>query len=74
MLVLSRKRGEKIIITDTTTQEQIVIVLVKAHYGKARIGIEADQRFTVMRPELANAKDPSNESNHQVENGNKQSI
>ena len=47
MLVLSRTRGEKIIIGD-----DIVITLVEVWNGKVRIGIEAPKDIPVYREEV----------------------
>lgn len=47
MLVLSRKRGEKIVIDDN-----IVITVTEVMPGKVRIGIEAPREINVVRAEL----------------------
>lgn len=47
MLVLGRKRDERIFIGD-----DIVITLVRADRGRARIGIEAPPHVHVVREEL----------------------
>jgi carbon storage regulator len=47
MLVLSRRPGEQIMIGD-----EIVIVLVEARLGVARIGIDAPRSVPIVRTEL----------------------
>ena len=51
MLVLSRKKNEKIILK-TTDNKEIVITLVKIESNKVRIGIEAESDVTILREEL----------------------
>ena len=48
MLVLSRKNGEDILIP----QHDIVITVVEARNGKARIGITAPSDVKIIRREL----------------------
>lgn len=48
MLVLSRKKGECIVIGD-----DIVITVVKIHGDKVRLGIEAPREIPVNRQEVA---------------------
>lgn len=47
MLVLTRKPGEKIVISGNIT-----ITLIEVNGGKARIGIEAPANVSIMREEL----------------------
>jgi carbon storage regulator len=49
MLVLSRKLGEKIQIS-----ENITITVLEIDRGKIRLGIEAPRSVSVLRQELAN--------------------
>jgi carbon storage regulator len=49
MLVLTRRNNERIIIGD------IVITLLEAHGGKARIGIEAPKDVLIFREEVLTA-------------------
>jgi carbon storage regulator len=49
MLVLSRKLGEKIQIS-----ENITITVLDIDRGKIRLGIDAPRNVTVLRQELAN--------------------
>ncbi len=59
MLVLSRKKNEKIIIRD-----DITIVIVEIRGDKVRLGIEAPKDVTVHREEVFNAI-----KNGEVKNG-----
>jgi carbon storage regulator len=47
MLVLSRKKGESIVISDS-----IVVTVVDLRNGKVRLGIEAPKEVPVYRKEL----------------------
>lgn len=51
MLVLSRKRGEEIIIDD-----QIVVKVLEIRGSQVRIGVEAPKEVRVMRGDLENAQ------------------
>ncbi len=42
MLVLSRKKGERVIITDEAGEVVATLVVVDIRVNKARLGIEAD--------------------------------
>jgi carbon storage regulator len=48
MLVLSRKPGEKILISD-----EIMIMIVRIGPNTVRIGIEAPSHVTIVRDELS---------------------
>jgi len=54
--VLSRKTGQKLIVTipPCDTEREIVVMLcdIRDNGGKARIGIEADTSISIMRAEL----------------------
>lgn len=52
MLVLSRKLGEKIYISDN-----ICITVVDIDRGKIRLGIEAPREVPIFRKELLNKED-----------------
>ena len=47
MLVLTRRRGEEIVIGD-----QVVITVVESHKDNVRIGIDAPRELTIRRGEL----------------------
>ena len=49
MLILSRKRQEKIVITDGVTEITLTICDIRG--DKARIGIEAPPNFAIHRPD-----------------------
>jgi carbon storage regulator len=50
MLVLSRKVGERIFIGD-----DIAVTVVRVAPGVVRLGVEAPERFAIMREEIKNA-------------------
>jgi carbon storage regulator len=52
MLVLSRKRGESIIIGD-----DIAVVVIEARGGRVRLGVQAPSSVPVHRSEIRNAID-----------------
>ncbi|MGB2987302.1 MAG: carbon storage regulator [Phycisphaerae bacterium] len=63
MLVLSRKVGEGIIVRDTETGETLSVRLlhIAIHDGvpsHVRLGIEASQRFNIVREEIDNRCQP----------------
>lgn len=51
MLILSRKRGESIVINGNIT-----ITVVEIVYGKVRLGIDAPREITVDRQEIHERK------------------
>ena len=51
MLVLSRKKDEKIIL-ETANHEKIELVVVKIDANRVKIGIEAADDVTILRSEL----------------------
>ena len=53
MLVLTRKKGEKIRIGD-----DIVLTVVEVRDGKARLGIDAPPEIRVVRSEIADREPP----------------
>jgi carbon storage regulator CsrA len=55
MLVLSRKRDEKIRIRiPAGPAREISILVVGIHHGKVRLGIEAGAEVEIIREELTN--------------------
>lgn len=52
MLVLSRKRGQRIYLVHKETRERIEIMLVRLGHEAARIGVEADQEWVIVREEV----------------------
>ena len=52
MLILSRKKGEKIIISDKAGNVLATIIVMDLERGKARIGIDAGQEFVIHRDEI----------------------
>lgn len=50
MLVLSRKRGESIVIRD-----DIVITVLEIHEGRAKLGVDAPNEVPVNRKEVFDA-------------------
>jgi carbon storage regulator len=61
MLVLTRKRGEKVIVGDAIT---VTVVAVSGNH--VRIGIDAPQQIRILRGELADEWDESARSLKQV--------
>lgn len=55
MLVLSRKRDEKIILKTNEGQE-IELTVVRIDNNKVRLGIEASDQVTILRSELVKAE------------------
>ena len=51
MLVLTRHKGEKLMIGD-----DITITITEVNGGKVRIGVEAPQQIKVFRSEVYNAR------------------
>jgi len=50
MLILTRKENESIVIQ--AGGETIVVRLIRIEGSRARVGIEADERVSIMREEL----------------------
>lgn len=50
MLVLSRKKDEKILLK--TENEEITITVVRIDANKVRIGVKAGDKVTILREEL----------------------
>ena len=51
MLVLTRSEDQKIVITNEETKEKIVITIVRCSHGSTRLGISADQKYIIGRPD-----------------------
>jgi len=70
MLVLSRKLGQTIIITNQHDGSQIRIEFPKSRHPKyegTQVGLTAPSHYTILRGELegtSNEKDDQDESNH----------
>ena len=52
MLVISRLVNERIIIRDTVSGAEIVVMLIESRGGKARIGIAAPNYVLINREEV----------------------
>lgn len=57
MLVLSRYRDERIIITDPTTGARIEVMVVEIRDNKVRLGVSAPIEWPVHRAEVQDAID-----------------
>ena len=57
MLVISRHQNKKIRVLDQHTGEEIWIIVVELRGDKVRLGIEASDRFEIMREELCKEVD-----------------
>lgn len=53
MLVLSRKPGERIILRNDQTGEEIDLTTVRIGPNSVRLGIDAPQHWNIFRQELA---------------------
>lgn len=56
MLVLSRKKNESLVITDSLTGETLTVTVAGAS-GRVTLGIEASRRFVVEREEIRTRAD-----------------
>jgi carbon storage regulator CsrA len=56
MLVLSRKRDEKILLQMGEGQEDIELTVVRIDQNKVRLGIKAGDNVTILRSELVENK------------------
>jgi len=64
MLLLKRKDGESITITDSSTGEKINVRVTKIFRGTVQLGITADTRFEIRRDDPQEVgKKANNESN-----------
>lgn len=55
MLVLSRKKDEKILIRVPGLSQDIEIIVARIDRGRVRIGVEASPEVIVLREEIANS-------------------
>lgn len=62
MLVLSRKSGESIVISNQSGTEQIEITAVEILGDRVKIGINADKNFKILRKELAETQEVNKEA------------
>ncbi len=62
MLILSRKKGQKLIINDN-----IEVVIIEADSGVAKIGIKAPKDVTIYREELYNELKQTNKNSIDTE-------
>lgn len=60
MLVLSRKRDEKIVLR--VGDEDIELTVVRIDANKVRLGIQASNKVTILRSELIGQADKSEQS------------
>lgn len=65
MLVLSRKVGERILIGD-----EIAVTVVRVAPGVVRLGVEAPERFAIVREEIRNTSIAPVVASAAVEGGN----
>ncbi|MEK7281091.1 MAG: carbon storage regulator [Chloroflexota bacterium] len=63
MLVLSRKKGERIVIS-----EGIVVTVLDLHKSKVRLGIEAPEDMEVLREELTCQEENEDHHGHKFTN------
>lgn len=61
MLVLSRKKDEKIILKGPDMRDIMITIVRIDNKNKVRIGIEADKEITVLRSELDSITTCSND-------------
>lgn len=52
MLVLTRKCGESVVIRDSMTGEELLVMVVRSYGPPVRLGFEGHKRFTIIRSEL----------------------
>lgn len=58
MLVLSRKKDEKLLIKTPLGEEIEITVINIDGRNRVRLGIEADKKITILRSELSLLKEP----------------
>ncbi len=61
MLVLTRRRGENLILTvpPSNLPRQIVVGVAAIERGRVKIGIQADRDVAIVREELAQQPNPA---------------
>ena len=52
MLTLTRRPHEEIVVIDTQTGERIIVAAIGCRGNEMKIGIEATERFRILRREL----------------------
>ena len=52
MLVLTRKDGQSLVLTDKQTGLSMTVTVVRIHGQTVKLGIEAPKHITVLRDEL----------------------
>lgn len=57
MLVLTRRLGQSIIITDPKTGDKITVTVADVRGDQVRVGVQAPRHLTVDRAEVAARKD-----------------
>lgn len=62
MLVLSRKPGERIILTHAETGGQIVMTTVRIGPNTVRLGVDCDRQWNIARDELVGQDDQREKS------------
>ena len=68
MLVLSRKRDEKIIMT-TPSGEKIVLTVIRIDRYRVRLGIDAPDEVTILRSELIDGNKKKKQLRRQKQDG-----
>jgi carbon storage regulator len=57
MLVLTRKDGQSLVLTDETTGLSIRVTVVRINGHTVKLGVEAPEQITVLRDELVERDD-----------------
>ena len=52
MLVISRKRRERLVLIDTETGVRLTVTVAEIRGGSVRLGVEAPSRFKIHREEV----------------------
>jgi len=52
MLILTRRPGESIIVTDTRTGDRITFTVIQAKGNNIRVGTRAPEYYTIHREEV----------------------
>ena len=52
MLVLTRKDGQSLVLTDKQTGLSMTVTVVRIHGQTVKLGVEAPKHITVLRDEL----------------------
>lgn len=67
MLVLSRKRDEKILVKIPGIDEEIEVMVVQIDSSRVRLGFKAPPNVTILRQELQKKPIPDNVNAYSVE-------